>query len=213
MSHRDDDRPEVDPDAPITEEEAAASAKLRDALDAKSDLLPDAALARSLKAAWSPSPIDPEEHAALVGDLPDAEEAALAAALRDTIDQDPVVMALRAAYEPRAIDDEENRALVAHALATAAPGVVVDLASARRMRMTRAVIAGTTTTLALAASIILWISNATPGKEAPLAVSRSTQPLFGEPFKAGEASARIDRIALARASDYRDNRFARWGAK
>jgi hypothetical protein len=211
MSERDD----IDPDAPITEEEAAASAKLRDALEAKPGerdaQIAEAVLARSLRAAWSPDPIDPEEHADLVADLPDADELARATALRDRLDGDPVVAALRAAYEPKAIDDAEHRAIVTRALeAAAAPGIVVDFAAARRMRRLRAVVAGTTATLALAASIVVWISQP---KETPLAMTRSTQPLFADPFRAGEASARIDRIALARAADYRDNRFARWGAR
>jgi hypothetical protein len=38
--------------------------------------------------------------------------------------------------------------------------------------------------------------------------SRSTQPLFKQPFKPGDAAARIDRIAMARERDYRENRFA-----
>jgi len=50
---------------------------------------------------------------------------------------------------------------------------------------------------------------------------RSTQPLFEEPFQASAAtgarashgSARIDRIAMARASDFRENEFSRWGAR
>ena len=68
--------------------------------------------------------------------------------------------------------------------------------------------------LALAASIVLAITSApTRGSEAPLAKARTTQPLFSEPFRTGEASARIDRIASARASDFRDNRFTKWGVR
>ena len=41
-----------------------------------------------------------------------------------------------------------------------------------------------------------------------------TQPLFDEPFeKTGSKSAQIDRIAMARAGDYRKNQFSRWGVR
>ena len=46
------------------------------------------------------------------------------------------------------------------------------------------------------------------------AVSRSTQALFPERFAAtGGETARIDRIAMARATDLRDNEFAKWGVR
>ena len=79
----------------------------------------------------------------------------------------------------------------------------------------RLAVVTTTTVLALAASVVVWVSSAMTSSEgeAPLARARSTQSLFAEPFKAGETSARIDRIAAARASDYRDNRFAKWGVR
>jgi hypothetical protein len=68
--------------------------------------------------------------------------------------------------------------------------------------------------LALAASVVFVVTSAPgPGSEAPLAKARTTQPLFSEPFKPGETSARIDRIASARAADFRDNRFTKWGVR
>jgi hypothetical protein len=49
---------------------------------------------------------------------------------------------------------------------------------------------------------------------APLALSRSTAELFPEGIpRTGGTSHRVDRIAYARAQDYRQNRFARWGAQ
>jgi hypothetical protein len=46
-----------------------------------------------------------------------------------------------------------------------------------------------------------------------LALSRSTAELFPEGIpRSGGTSVRVDRIAYARAQDYRQNRFARWGA-
>jgi len=45
-------------------------------------------------------------------------------------------------------------------------------------------------------------------------LSRSTQALFTDPFApTGGESARIDRIAMARGADLRDNQFAKWGAR
>ena len=47
-----------------------------------------------------------------------------------------------------------------------------------------------------------------------VAVSRSTQPLFPERFPAtGGETSRIDRIAMARGADLRDNEFAKWGVR
>jgi hypothetical protein len=45
-------------------------------------------------------------------------------------------------------------------------------------------------------------------------VSRSTQALFPDRFApVGGETARIDRIAVARAADLRDNEFAKWGVR
>jgi hypothetical protein len=193
--------PPVDPDAPATAEEIAEAARLRDALEARS---PDE-LVRALTAAWSPGPLDDAAHAAMLEDLPASEEEVrVADALRDELDRDPVAIALRAAWRPGELDHAEHARIVAQALA---PNV-----TAMRRRRRLAVPAIATSTLALAAGVLLWLTSAPP-TEAPLARSRSTQPLFEEPFRAGESSARIDRIALARSADYRDNRFAKWGVK
>jgi hypothetical protein len=50
---------------------------------------------------------------------------------------------------------------------------------------------------------------------AALILSRSTDDLFdpAEKFEVGRSSARIDRIASARSSDLRRNRFASWGVQ
>jgi hypothetical protein len=53
----------------------------------------------------------------------------------------------------------------------------------------------------------------TRSEDGALRKARTTQPLFDEPFHAGETSARIDKIAIARAADYRDNYFAKRGVK
>jgi hypothetical protein len=214
---------EIDPDAPPSAEEVAASQRLRDALAKMPKGLPadrDLDLVKSLRAAWSPDPLDASVHAELLDELPGPEELALAAELRDALEgneraTDPdVVVALRSAWSPAELGADEHRAIVARALGEAGAGTGNVVAFKPRARAVRVVVVTTTTVLALAASVVVWITNAPPGpSEAPLAKARSTQPLFGEPFKAGETSARIDRIAIARSSDYRDNRFAKWGVR
>ncbi len=65
--------------------------------------------------------------------------------------------------------------------------------------------------VAAAAAVVLFVGRG-PVVQPDLARARSTQELFTERFEVrGGESARIDRIAIARASDLRDNRFARWG--
>ena len=173
--------------------------------------------------------LDERVHAEMLDDVPvSPDELRLAAELREALDdgahapdrraatraEQELAFALRSAFRPSALGDEEHRAIVAKALGeTRAGGAVV--AFRPRARTTRgALITGATTVLALAASVVVWITTAAPqSSEAPLARARSTQPLFDEPFKSGETSARIDRIAIARASDYRDNRFAKWGVR
>ena len=73
--------------------------------------------------------------------------------------------------------------------------------------------------VAMAAAIALLLGRpsadgARRAEAEPLVPVRSTQSLFHEPFaRTGGESARIDRIASARAADLRDNRFAAWGVK
>ncbi|HVH44006.1 MAG TPA: hypothetical protein VM925_16755 [Labilithrix sp.] len=218
MSERDDKRGRGEeagaPDLPPSPEESRAAERLRRALEAPTEAAgahEALDIVNTLRAAWSPGSLDEADHAAIVDDLPvSAEEASLAAALRDALDRHEapeIVAVLRSAWQPAALSEEEHRA-------------IVDAAVDRRDRVvklrppvTRRVFVVTTTTLALAASVIVWITTSAPPAEAPLARSRSTQPLFAEPFRAGDASSRIDRIAVARASDYRDNRFAKWGVR
>lgn len=161
-----------DPDAPASEEELAASARLRDALEKREGVSaeePEVQLARSLLAAYAPRAIDPREHRAIV-----------------------------------------ERA-VSRLPARSKEGRVVRVAF------------GVAAVLTLAAALVLivrrggWNAHA-PNAPAPvfaqLAVTRSTQSLFGEPFAAeGGESARADRIAMARGADLRENRFARWGVR
>ena len=73
---------------------------------------------------------------------------------------------------------------------------------------------------ALAASMALFLGRPVatqPGvATAELLRARSADGLFdaATPFpRHGEESARVDRIASARAADLRNNRFAAWGVK
>lgn len=223
---RDDDFD--DPDAPASAEEIAASQRLRDALATaektsaaallagQARLGPEIELALSLRAAWDPSALSTDENRAVLDATPEAEELEAAVALRDQLDTNPLVAALRSAYDPRAIVEAEHRAIVEAALAKmpVQQKKGADVVVLRRRNVVRVAFGVVTGGLALAASIVLFVTQApTRSHEAPLARARTTQPLFSEPFKAGETSARIDRIASARASDFRDNRFTKWGVR
>lgn len=124
--------------------------------------------------------------------------------------------ALSAAWEPRELSVAEHRALVDQALARSAR-------AGRPARVIR-VSFGAGAMLALAASVLLalWSDRHGPGSpllspdlaSPELALSRSTQELFDEEFApTGGETRRIDRIAMARATDLRDNEFARWGVR
>jgi hypothetical protein len=180
-----------------------------------------------------PGPIGPDDPSpALAGarstpDDPDAppseEERVLSERLRDAL-ADPSLpnpdadfaRALALAHAPREIDPSEHKKIVAQAVLRAKP----------RGRVVQGVF-GVATALALAAAAVLVVgrldmqgkaaSSAVSQATAPLVPVRSTQELFDEPFakplSRGAASARIDRIAMARAGDLRENRFAMWGVR
>ncbi len=203
-------KPPMPPDeADPTDEEIAASQRLRDALDDPSIESTEADLARSLRAAFAPEPISEDENEELARSAIDGElEAAkkLREALESGVAKTPeaeLARALTVAWNPRPLSDAEHRAIVDGALAKV-------VALRPRSNVIRVAFGVSVGALALAAAFVLVVR---APKEVELAHARSTQPLFGEPFKSGEASARIDKIALARAGDYRDNRFAQWGVR
>lgn len=136
--------------------------------------------------------------------------------------------ALRAAWAPRPIDPQKNEALIAEAVRKAAP------ASGRRGRVLSITMVSIATAAAMAAGILLMIGRgidgggaalesasvapAAPGTAAHVSLirARSAAELFdaATPFpRTGGESARIDRIASARAADLRANRFASWGVQ
>jgi hypothetical protein len=145
---------------------------------------------------------------------PSEEELAESARLREAL-ADPskasedaeLLRALASAHAPREIDPLVHRAIVEKAVSAARPrrGVVIRVAF------------GVAAVVAAAALILLFIRTLprpSDGTTAQVSMSRSTQPLFTEPFAPqGGESARIDRIAMAREADLRENRFARWGVR
>jgi len=154
-------------------------------------------------------------------DDPDApateQERAAADELRSAL-EDPrrsnedadLARALSSAWSPRDLTAEQHRALVEQAISRRA--------AVRRSGRVIRISFGVGAFVALAAGVLLVLRS--PRLDEPrssaagLAVSRSTQPLFPDRFApAGGETARIDRIAMARAADLRDNEFARWGVR
>jgi hypothetical protein len=125
--------------------------------------------------------------------------------------------ALVLAHSPRSLDEGDNRALVERAL-SAPLARATRLAAVRARRSWSAWGVAGVSVAALAATAIVFVGFrygtaawSVPPQASVPRYARSTQPLFHEPFAArGGGSTRIDRIASARASDLRENRFAHW---
>lgn len=142
---------------------------------------------------------------------------ALRIALEDTSrssEDAELLRALALADSPRPLAEASQDALVAKALAQ------LDARGARRRSDRWGVVVrvtfGATALLAAAAAVLIVVGRSGGLDEAAtpaLARVRSTQPLFDQPFERGQATARADRIAVARTADLRQNRFARWGVK
>lgn len=191
---------------PESPEELALAEELRQALEANRD-----PFAASLRAAVAPARLDEAAHEKLIEEVlalgaigEDEVEAARGAAPDAALEE-----ALRAAIAPTPLPASEHDAIVARVFEGAARR------EAPRGRVIR-VAFGVSAVLAVAAAVLLWIrrpETPEPRGASALINVRSTQPLFDEPFRTGEASARIDRIAMARSSDLRENRFSRWGLR
>jgi hypothetical protein len=152
---------------------------------------------------------------------PSEEELRAAVALREaladsTLENDDafVARALVLGHSPRPLDDTENRSLVVRALAV--PPVqttIVSLNAARAHKRRSAWLAAGVAALAVAATVLVYQvkSHDDVSSASPIHRSRSTQALFHQAFAVrGGESARIDRIASARAVDLRENMFTRW---
>ncbi len=192
---------------PESPEELALAEALRLAIE--EDREPFAA---SLRAAMVPARLTDEAHERLLEEI-----MALGAIGEDEVDAARGALphaaleeALRAAIAPAPLPMTEHDAIVARVFESAARRD-----AAPRGRVIR-VAFGASAALAVAAAVLLWIrrpETPEPRTASALINVRSTQPLFDEPFRSGEASARIDRIAMARSSDLRENRFSRWGLR
>jgi len=210
-------------EAAVTGEERAAAEALREALDHGTD-----PLAAELRAAHAPAAIADADLDALVaralGDEGSATQVEREAAerLRAELDGEApvreaaVLTHLRAAASPPALAPETNERLIQAAFfraRRAGRGGAV-------RRLAPITMAAVTGIAALAAGFALFFGQARMGAPAGAAASliraRSTEDLFdaATPFpRSGEESARVDRIAAARASDLRANRFAAWGVR
>lgn len=186
---------------------------------ARDDDPKDDELARALRAATSAGRVelDPLELDALVAGALEAadvtpEEARAAEALRAELDAgtNELANALRAAAASTELPAETHAALVAAALRRPMPVTAARSGGASIRRL----VYGTASTLALAAAVLLAVRVREPAPlGAQLVPARSTQELFDAPFTGEATTARIDRIALARAGDFRANRFASWGVR
>ena len=135
---------------------------------------------------------------------------------RGRLDEVPLVsvgITLRAAYRPRDIEPLRNEALIARALSAASSR----RKTGRMVPLISAIVVGVT---AVAAGIALYVApmggDASVASAPALVRSRSAVDLFdpATPFpRAGGESARVDRIASARAVELRNNRFALWGVR
>lgn len=212
-----------DLDAPATSIEEREAERLRVALDEHDALregrlavgpgarrAPEgepAAVAVALRAAWAPSAISTVKNDALVSRALSAQDAA-----SHVGSAHPQPAARKAAND-----------------GADAPAPI----SLRRFRLGRRSIATMTAVVAMAAGALLFMTRmgqrdlsppasvaqapaARSAEVLPKIASRSTTDLFDAttPFpRQGGESARVDRIAGARASDLRANRFAAWGVR
>jgi hypothetical protein len=163
-----------------------------------------------------PLEIDPD-------DPPSEEELRVATELRDAL-SDPsrdhvdadFARAIVRAHSPASLDPAEHAKILARALAP--KGRVSLEARARSARLSKITVGAGA--LALAAVVLLFArmnpdetSASSDARPTPV-YARSTQALFREPFAAeGGESARIDRIAMARQADLRENLFKRWDGR
>jgi hypothetical protein len=181
-------------------------------------------LAQALRAAFAPTEIDPRAHELLLEQAledpfapADEEERAESQRLRDALETGgahpdaELARALgQAAHPEPALSSEQHARIERRALQPARSNVIFVAFGA------------VAAVAALAASIALVVSpvresrplaaaatQRSAGEE--LAVSRSTAPLFHAPFETSGTTARVDRIASARARELRENRYAQWG--
>lgn len=219
--------PGADDEAPISEAERAEAEALRAALDRGDD-----PLAGDLRAAFAPAALADDDLDAILAramgdeDASTRAERAAADRLREElggsakIQEAALLVQLRLANDPKEIDPARNEALIEAAIRRSAKVTPIGRRAAVR-RLSPVTIASITGVAALAAAFALVFvpakrAAAPAAAAAALIPARSTDDLFdaATPFpRSGEESARIDRIAAARGSDLRANRFAAWGVR
>lgn len=190
----------------------------------------EAELFEALRAAWKPEPLDPLHHrqilqAALEDPFaePSEEEVRESARLRQALENDDgghpdveLARVLRSAVKPSA---PRTEAAVDPSRAPRATGRViyatfgaVALAAAAGFALLvagpRSAPVASRTPSAPAAVEMTAGAVARPGRLLP---SRTTGDLFSERFTTGGTTERVDRIALAREHELRDNLYAKWG--
>ena len=177
-------------------------------------------LVRALRAAWAPAELDPALNEMLIEAAledpfaePSEEEIAESERLRQALDGEgehpdaDLARALSLAHTPRELDKEHGGHLARQALT-------------RRSNVIYVVFGAAATLVAAAAAVLLFLfpaaKSAAPTAMQPvekLAVSRSTVSMFDKKFDTADTTARIDRIASARARDLRRNQYAMWGVR
>jgi hypothetical protein len=187
-------------------------------------------LAAALRAAFAPAQLDPARHRQI---LEMALEDPLAPPTEDEMRESE---RLRIALETS--DTGHPDAALARALKTAlapnTPGTGEAERAAERLSSSRPrgrviYVSFGAVALAAAAAFALFVARpdtsptaqrsgpaaATRGVETAraLAASRTTGDLFSERFEPGKATDRIDRIALVRERELRENRYALWGVR
>ncbi len=216
-------------ESPPSKRELEAAEELRALLEKG-----DYELADGLRAAYRPADLDASDNDALIAaalGLPATDapaslaEREAGARLREAIEHpradgrdEPEVElldALVAAHRPRDIDPLRNELLITRALKRSSERT----ATRRALPFVTAAVLGVA---AMAAGVAMYLA---PPADKPVASnvsapalqrSRSTADLFdaATPFpRVGGESARVDRIANARAAELRDNRFALWGVR
>jgi len=140
-----------------------------------------------------------------------------------------VATVIRAATRPATLAPDRQRSIIEGALRQAIGGVgqgsshaVVPLARARQRRWVPWAVAGTSTLVAAAAVLLLWLRPSVERVEDSRAAqlpaswtSRPADPLIGpiDPARSGDASGRIDTIFADRLDGYRERRLSARGGK
>jgi hypothetical protein len=175
-------------------------------------------LAEAIRSAWEPSPLDPARHRQIL-ELsladpfaePTEEEVRESARLRRALDEGD---ATHPDAELARVLKNAARPSAAGASADATPPRVAGRTTGRVFYATFGAVA-----LAAAAGFALFVArprDQPAASSAPIPTLRASRPtgeLFAERFEMGGTTDRIDRIALARAQDLRDNRYAMWGVR